>query len=136
MIWYLKNHNTCESYYVRERHSNVDYFYLPQNYFKLQWQTIRENTNFICLFPQDLTNLILIFDVHMGCYMTNEEFRQLCKASWENSTGLQSLILAVKNTMVNKEVVLTSATYQIKLKIKTIIIFSLQNKWRIFLIKL
>ena len=46
--------NKCESYYVRGRHSNVDCFYLAQNYFKLPRQTIRENTNFICLFPQDL----------------------------------------------------------------------------------
>ena len=44
--------NTCESSYVRERHSNVDCFYLAQNYFKLPRQTIRENVNFICLFPK------------------------------------------------------------------------------------
>ena len=47
----LEKQMTCESYYVRERYSNVDYFYLAQNYFKLPRQTIRENTNFICLFP-------------------------------------------------------------------------------------
>ena len=59
MICYLKNKTTCESYYVRGRHSNVDCFYLVQNYFKLpaKQQTIRENTNFICLFPQDLKTL-------------------------------------------------------------------------------
>ena len=54
--------------------------------------------------------------------MSKEEFRQLCKTAWENNMGLQSLILAVKNTTVNIEVGLTSFTYQIKLKIKTIII--------------
>ena len=31
----LQKQNTFESYYVRERHSNVDCFYLAQNYFKL-----------------------------------------------------------------------------------------------------
>ena len=31
----LEKQNTCESYYVRERHSSVDCFYLAQNYFKL-----------------------------------------------------------------------------------------------------
>ena len=46
--------NTCESYYVRGRHSNVDCFYLAQNYFMLPRRTIRENANFICLFPEDL----------------------------------------------------------------------------------
>ena len=37
----LERQNTCESYYVRGRHSNVDCFYLAQNYFMLPRQTIR-----------------------------------------------------------------------------------------------
>ena len=82
----LEKQNTCESYYVRGRHSNVDCFYLAQNYFKLPRQTIRENANFICLFPQDLKNLNHIFDDHVGNDMTKEEFRQLCKIAWKNST--------------------------------------------------
>ena len=84
----LEKQNTCESYYVRGRYSNVDCFYLAQNYFKLQRQTIRENANFICLFPQYLKNLNHIFDDHVGSDMTKEEFRQLCKTAWENSTDL------------------------------------------------
>ena len=79
----LEKQTTCESYYVRGRHSNVDCFYLAQNYFKVPLQTIRENANFICLFPQDLRNLNHIFDDHVGSNMTKEEFRQLCKAAWE-----------------------------------------------------
>ena len=114
----LEKQNTYESYYVRGRHSNVDCFYLAQNYFKLSHQTIRENANFICLFPQDLKNLNHIFDDHVASDMTKEEFRQLCQTAWEK-----------------QHVGLTSFTYQIKLKIKTFIIFSLQ-KWRIFLNKL
>ena len=31
----LEKQNKCESYYIRERHSNVDCFCLAQNYFKL-----------------------------------------------------------------------------------------------------
>ena len=50
----LEKQNMCECYYIRGRHSNVDFFYLSQNYFKLPRQTVRENANFICLFPQDL----------------------------------------------------------------------------------
>src|SRR5688572_19996722 len=45
----LEKQNKCETYYIRGRHSNVDCFYLAQNYFKLPRQTIRENANFICL---------------------------------------------------------------------------------------
>ena len=79
----LDKQNTCESYYVRGRHSNIDCFYLAQNYFKLPRQTIRENTNLIGLFPQDLKNLNHIFEDHVGSDMTKEEFRKLCETAWE-----------------------------------------------------
>ena len=87
MICYLKKQNTCESYNVRGRHSNVDSFNLDQNYFKLPRQTIRENANFICLFRQDIKNLNHIFDDHVGRNMTKEEFRQLCKTAWDKQHG-------------------------------------------------
>ena len=47
----LEKQNTCESYYIRGMHSNVDCFNLAQNYFKQPSQTIRETANFVCLFP-------------------------------------------------------------------------------------
>ena len=31
----LEKQNKCKCYYIRGRHSNVDCFYLSQNYFKL-----------------------------------------------------------------------------------------------------
>ena len=77
----LEKQNTCESCYVRGRHSNVDCFYLAQNYFKLPRQTVRENANFICMFPLDVKNLNHIFDDHVGSDMTKVEFRQLCKVA-------------------------------------------------------
>ena len=77
----LEKQNACESYYVRRSHSNVDFFYLAQNYFKLSRQTIRDDANFICLFPQDLKNLNHIFDDHVASDMTKEEFTQLCKTA-------------------------------------------------------
>ena len=88
----------CESYYVRGRHSNVDCFYLAQNYFKLPRQTIRENANFICLFPQDLKNINHIFDDHVGSEMTKEEFRQLCKTAWEKQHWFVIIDLSSKKT--------------------------------------
>ena len=48
----LEKRNTCESYFVRGRHSNVDCFHLAQKYFKLPHQTIRENANFMSVFPR------------------------------------------------------------------------------------
>ena len=92
----LEQQNTCESEYVRGRHSNVDCFYLAQNHFKLPRQTIRENANFIYLFPQHLTNLNHIFDDHVESDMTKEEFRQLCKTAWEKQHGFVIIDLSSK----------------------------------------
>ena len=44
----LENKNTCESYYVRGIHSNVDCFYLAQNYFKLPRQSERTRISYVC----------------------------------------------------------------------------------------
>ena len=82
----LEKQNTCESYYARGRHSNVDCFHLAQNYFRLPRQIIRENTNLKCLFPQDLKNLNHIFEDHVWSDMTKEELSPLCKAAWEKKT--------------------------------------------------
>ena len=116
----LEKQNTCKSYYVRGRHSNVHCFYLAQNV-KLPRQTIRENANFICLFPQDLKNLNHIFKYHVGSDMTKEEFRKLCKIAWEKQHAFVIIDLGSKNTTVNIEVGLMSFTYQIKLITKQIL---------------
>ena len=92
----LEKQNTSETYNVRGRHSNVDCFYLAQNYFKLRRQTIRENANFICLFPQDLKNPNNFFNDHVGSDMTKEEFRQLCKTAWEKQHGFLIMDLSSK----------------------------------------
>ena len=81
----LEKQNKTESYYVRGRHSNVDCFYLAQNYFKLPRQTIRENSNLICLFRQDLKSLNQIYNDHVEDDMTKEEFRKFCRNCWDNT---------------------------------------------------
>lgn len=80
----LEKQSACEKYYVRGRHSNVDCFYLSQNYFKLPRQTIRENANFICLFRQDLKNTSHIYNDHASSDLKQEEFREMCKQIWED----------------------------------------------------
>ena len=83
----LERQNKCECYYIRGRQTNVDCFYLSQNYSKLPRQTIRENANFICLFPQDLKNINHIYNDHVGDDMAKEEFRKFCKKCWEKPHG-------------------------------------------------
>jgi len=96
----LEKQNKCETYYVRGRHSNADCFYLAQNYFKLPRQTIRENANFICLFPQDLKNINNIYHDHVGEQdMPLEEFRDLCKTAWKEPHGF--LVIDSTSTVDN-----------------------------------
>ena len=90
----LEKQNKCEKYYVRGRHSNVDCFYLCQNYFKLPRQTIRENANFFCLFPQDMKNVNHIYNDHVGDDMTKEQFKKLCRSSWEEPHGFVTIDLS------------------------------------------
>ena len=73
----LERQNMCECYYIRGRRNNVDCFYLSQNYFKLPRQTIRENANFICLFPQDLKNINHIYNDHVGEDMSKKILPQV-----------------------------------------------------------
>ena len=76
--------------------SNVDCFYLAQNYFRLPRQTIRENANFICLFSQDLKNVNHIYNDHVSCEMPKGEFRNLCKTVWEKPHGFVVIGLSSK----------------------------------------
>ena len=92
----LEKQNKCEAYYTRGRHSNVDCFYLAQNYFRLPRQTIRENANFICLFPQDLKNITHIYSDHISCDMSKEEFRNLCETVWDQPHGFVVVDLSSK----------------------------------------
>jgi len=78
----LQKQNKCEAYYVRGRHSTYDCLYFSQNYFKLSCQTIRENVNFFCLFPQDQKNIDHIFNDHVSQDMTKEQFKKLFKTAW------------------------------------------------------
>ena len=93
----LKRQNKCDAYYTRGRHSIVDCFYLAQNYFKLSpRQTIRENTNFICLFQQDLKDINHIYNDHVSSDMDKEEFRTFCKTAWGKPYGFAVIDLSSK----------------------------------------
>ena len=93
----LEKQNTCEKYYTRGRHNNVDCFYLSQNYFKLPRQTIRENANFICLFRQDIKNLNNIFYDHVATDLKKEEFKTMCAQAWDNPYGFIVIDLTAKD---------------------------------------
>ena len=56
---FLGKQYKAEAYYTRGRYNNCDTIYIAQKYFRLPHHTIRENSNFIILLPQDVRNLTL-----------------------------------------------------------------------------
>ena len=74
----------------------MDCFYLLQNYFGLLRQTIRENANFIHLFPQDLKNINHIYNDRVGEDMSKEEFRRFCQKCWDKPHGFAIIDLTSK----------------------------------------
>ena len=69
-------------------------FILHKNQFKLPRQTIRENANFICLFPQDPKNINNIYNDHVGADdMSKEEFT---KSAWGRPHGFVVIDLTSK----------------------------------------
>jgi len=80
---FLGKQNKAEAYYTRGRHNNCDTIYISQNYFRLPRHTIRENSNFIILFPQDTKNLNHIYADHCTD-ISRDEFKTFCKKVWEN----------------------------------------------------
>ena len=74
--------NKAEAYYTRGRHNNCDTIYIAQNYFRLPRHTIRKNSNFIILFPQDTKNLTHIHADHCASDIPLLEFKQFCHGVW------------------------------------------------------
>ena len=71
---FLGKQNKAEAYYTRGRHNNCDTIYIAQNYFRLPRHTLRENSNFIILFPQDTKNLTHIHADHSAGDISLLEF--------------------------------------------------------------
>ncbi len=77
----LGSQNKAEAYYTRGRHNNCDSLYLSQSYFQLPRKSIRENSNFIILFPQDSKNISHIYQDHCTD-ISLAEFKSFCMKAW------------------------------------------------------
>ena len=89
----LEKQSNIESYYTRGRHHNIDCFYLTQDFFTIPKRTIRENSNFLCLFPQKKRNLGLIYTDYVGDDMPKDEFLRFCNKCWNRPFGFVVLDL-------------------------------------------
>ena len=77
------NSRDIDQYFIRGRHNNLDIYYLSQSYFGLPKRTIRNNRNKIILFNQTLKDIEHIYRDVAGYDMNYDEFKELCRKSWE-----------------------------------------------------
>lgn len=82
---------TAEKYYTRGRHSNIDCFYISQDFFELPRRTIRKNSNLIILFPQNKKSLRFIHEDYSYDDMTFTEFKKLCNDIWSKDYGFLTI---------------------------------------------
>ena len=71
-----------DQFFIRG-HKNLDIYYLSQSYFDLPKRTIRNNSNKIILFNQTLKDIEHIYRDVAGYDMNYDEFKDLCRKSWE-----------------------------------------------------
>ena len=90
---FLGKQNKAEAYYTLGRHNNCDTIYIAQNYFHLPRHTIRENSNFIILFPQDTKNLTHIHADHCAGEIPLLEFKQFCHRVWSEEHNFVTIDL-------------------------------------------
>ena len=79
----LSNSRFIDQFFIRGRHNNLDIYYLSQSYFDLPKRTIRNNSDKIILFNQTLKDIEHIYRDVAGYDMNYDEFKELCRKSWE-----------------------------------------------------
>ena len=84
----LENQQKIRDFYSRGRHEEIDCMYICQSFVKIPKHLVRDNVNFLMIFPQDNLNLIHIYKDHVGTDMTLEQFKQMCKLCWDIKFGL------------------------------------------------
>ena len=77
------NSRLIDQFFIRGRHNNLDIYYLSQSYFDLPKRTIRNNSNKIILCNQTLKDIEHIYRDVAGYDMKYDEFKELCRKSWE-----------------------------------------------------
>ena len=82
---FLGPQSKAEAFYTRGRQNNCQTIYISQSYFRLPRHSIRENANFIILFPQDAKNLHHIYADHCEGDMSLDEFKKFCRGVWTSA---------------------------------------------------
>ena len=91
-----ENLKNIREYFCTARHKNIDVFYLHQCYANVPKHLIRDNTNFLILFRQDLTNLRHIYNDFCSSDCSFDTFKQICDICWRTSK-YSFLVISLEN---------------------------------------
>ena len=72
-------------FFTRGSYNDLDVYFLSQSYFDLPKRTIRSNSNIITFFQQTLKDVEHIYRDFAGFDMSYDEFKNLCRESWEEN---------------------------------------------------
>lgn len=92
------NQDIIKNYFCFGRHQNTDCFYLCQTYSSIPKQLIRDNTNLLIIFQQDMTNLKHIYDDHVSVDMSFSDFKHMCSLCWKNK---HEFLVIDKDSLLN-----------------------------------
>ena len=90
---YLGPQSKAGAFYSHGRHANCDTLYISQNYFALPRNSVRENSNFIILFPQNNKSVRHIHADHCTD-IPYEEFDKLCRYIWKTKYNFLTIDLS------------------------------------------
>lgn len=91
--------NNIRDYFCMGRHKYINCFFLSQTYSKVSKQLIRDNSNMILIFKQDLMNLKHIYNDHVIGDMSFNEFVKICSECWKDKYGF---VVVSKDDSINK----------------------------------
>ena len=90
------NSRFIDQFFIRGRNNNLDIYYLSQSYFDLPKRTIRNISNKIILFNQTLKDIEHIYRDVAGYDMNYDEFKELCRKSWEEDYNYLFVLIDLK----------------------------------------
>ena len=80
----LRNQDKMKSFFTRGRHSNCNCIYLSQNYYDLDKNSIRGNSNFYVFFKLPNKDRDMICRDLFASIMGKELFYEECRECWKN----------------------------------------------------
>src|SRR5438477_11612838 len=73
-----------ENFFVYGRHNNINLIYLAQSFFQLPKKSIRDNANYIILFPQNATDIQSLHRFVTSIDFSKiVDFRSWCNEAWK-----------------------------------------------------